>query len=114
MRAPASLIVGYGHRFTWELRLAQGALVLLGGGLAARGVRRFPESIWIVPAVTILIRIALDPVSYGYYYDPALVALLLGGSQLMSHPRVLAGRIAARFPALAVEYRRSPTPSKAA
>jgi hypothetical protein len=103
LRWPADMIVGYGNPFPWELRLAQGAVVVAVGCLVARLVRRLPESIWIVPAAVMLTRIALDPIVYGYYYDPALLALLMAGASLFAHPRALAGRIAS-----AAERSRSP------
>jgi hypothetical protein len=95
LRWPADMIVGYGNAFPWELRVAQGAVVVAVGCLAARAVRRMPESIWIVPAAVMLTRIALDPIVYGYYYDPALLALLMAGSSLFAHPRALARRVGA-------------------
>lgn len=103
LQAPASLIVGYGHPFPWDLRLAEGTAVLLGGVAVARLLRRLPESIWVVPAVIMLLRIRLDPITYGYYYDPALLALFIGGTQLVLHPRALAARIAPRFSVPAVD-----------
>lgn len=99
LRAPATLLVGYGQPLTWPVRVGEGAIVVLAGVAAARALRRLPESVWIVPTVTILVRIALDPLGYGYYFDPALIALLVGGTGLVLHPDVLTGRIARLLPA---------------
>ena len=101
LQGPALLLVGPGRFFSWWMRVAEAAIVVLAGGAVARALRRAPESVWIVPAVIVLVRIALDPMTYGYYYDPALVALLIGTTQLVLHRKELARRLAASFPSLA-------------
>src|SRR5262249_1559617 len=58
--------------FTWYDRIAEGAIVLILGGAVARGTRRMRESIWIVPAAIALVRIALDPMDFDYYWDVPL------------------------------------------
>jgi len=108
LRGPALLLVGSGHEFTWWMRVAEGAAVVVAAGSTARLLRRLPESMWIVPAVAVLTRIALDPMTYGYYFDPALVALLIGGSQLVLHWRELHDRLAAGFPSLTANSARAP------
>ena len=94
---PARLLVGYGHPFTWWLRVAEGATVVIVGGLIARAVRGLRESIWLIPAITQIVRIELDPMTYGYYWDTALIALLIGATQILLHRQDLAVRLAARF-----------------
>jgi hypothetical protein len=97
---PARLLVGYGHPFTWWLRVAEGATVVIVSGLIARAVRGLPESIWMIPAITQIVRIELDPMTYGYYWDTALIALLIGATQILLHRQDLADRLAAHFPTL--------------
>jgi hypothetical protein len=101
LRGPARWLIGYGQQFTWPLRVVQGVIVVLAGASTARVVRGSPESVWIVPTVTVLVRIALDPITAAYYWDTPLVLLLLGTTQILQHRRELEGRIAARFPSLA-------------
>ena len=114
LRGPARLLFGFGHPFIWPLRLVQGAIVVAAGTWAARGLRRSPESVWIVPAVTVLVRIALDPITAAYYWDTPLVILLLGTTLVLQQRDQLAGRIAARFPSLAARSARSDAGSQKA
>jgi hypothetical protein len=74
--------------------------VVIAGGLIARAVRGLRESIWLIPAITQIIRIELDPMTYGYYWDTALIALLIGATQVLLHRQDVAVRLAAHFPAL--------------
>ena len=108
LRGPARWLFGFGHPFIWPLRIVQGVIVVLAGGATARAVRGSPESIWIVPAVTVLVRIALDPITAAYYWDTPLIVLLLGTTQVLQHRHGLADRIAARFPSLAERSNRPP------
>jgi hypothetical protein len=101
---PARLLVGYGHPFTWWLRVAEGATVVVVGGLIARAVRSLRESIWLIPAITQIVRIELDPMTYGYYWDTALIALLIGATQILLHRQDLAARLAARFSTLSSQH----------
>jgi hypothetical protein len=94
---PARLFFGDGHPFTWGMRLVEGATIVGIGCTTARLVRRLPESIWIVPAVTVIIKIGLDPVIYAYYWDTALVMLLLGATHLILYRRQLAERLGDRI-----------------
>jgi hypothetical protein len=54
----------------------------------------------LIPAITQIVRIELDPMTYGYYWDTALVALLIGATQILLHRRDLAARLEARFSTL--------------
>jgi hypothetical protein len=97
LRGVPKLLFGYGREFTWPLRAAEGAVIVSVGGAAAAVTRRIPESTWIVPAATALARIALDPVLFGYYWDTALVILLIGATGVMVHPDDLRDRLASRL-----------------
>ncbi len=85
----------FGNRahFSWSMRLAEALIVVsFGSGLAWR-LRRYGSSTWFVPALTSLCRLALDPVRYGYYWDTALVLLLIGAAPLLVSPRAIAWRM---------------------
>jgi hypothetical protein len=83
-------LFGNGAHFSWSMRLAEAVIVVsFGSGLALR-LRRYGSSTWFVPALTSLCRLALDPVRYGYYWDTALVLLLIGVAPLLVSPRALA------------------------
>jgi hypothetical protein len=88
------LLLGSGHTFTWPMRLVEAAVVVGAGSAVARATRRSELSIWLVPAVTALVRIACDPVTYGYYWATPLVALLVGATILVGRRRELADRVA--------------------
>jgi hypothetical protein len=88
-------VVAPGTAFGWPLRLAQGALALAAGAGVARTVRRSPHALWLVPLAIVLVRIALDPLQSGYYFDglqaPALAGLVLVAAGGL---RLRAGRVA--------------------
>ncbi len=95
------LLLGYEQPFTWPMRLAQGTIVVVAGTFCARALRRLPESVWIVPLVTILVRIGLDPVDLPYYWTAPLAFLLVGAAAIAADPGALRARIGGRFPSLA-------------
>jgi hypothetical protein len=88
-------VVAPGTSFGWSLRLAQGGLALAAGVGVARAARRSPHALWLVPLVIVLVRIALDPLDSGYYFDglqaPALAGLVLVAAGGL---RLRAGRVA--------------------
>jgi len=90
-------LFGDGQTFSWSMRLAEALVVVsFGSGLAWR-LRRYGSSTWLVPALTSLCRLALDPVRYGYYWDTSLVLLLIGAAPLLLSPRALAWRVQDRL-----------------
>jgi hypothetical protein len=91
------LLFGSGGTFTWPMRLGEAVIVVLAGGSVARATRRYELSIWLVPAVTALVRIACDPVDYGYYWATPLVILLIGAVQLIARRHQLAAWMTARL-----------------
>jgi hypothetical protein len=86
-------VFGQGQTFSWPMRLAEGLIVVgFGAGLAWR-LRRFSASTWIVPTLTSICRLMLDPVRYGYYWDTSLVLLLIGVAPLLASPHAAAWRV---------------------
>lgn len=80
--------------FTWTMRLCE-ALVVVGFGCSlALGLRRSASCVWLVPALTSICRILLDPVRYGYYWDTSLLLLLIGLAPVAASPRTVAARAA--------------------
>jgi hypothetical protein len=91
------LLLGSGHAFTWPLRLVEGALIVAAGAGAARAVRGHADGVWLVPGVTALARLPLDPVTHAYYWDTALVIGLVAAVQVVRRRRELARRLAPRL-----------------
>jgi hypothetical protein len=88
-------IFGSGNTFSWPMRLAEAVIVVGFGSALALRLRRYGASAWIVPALTSMCRLALDPVRYGYYWDTSLVLLLIGVAPLLASPRAAAWRVQA-------------------
>ena len=97
IEAGIPLLLFGGGAFTWPMRLAEAAVVVGAGGAVARATRRYELSIWLVPAVTALVRIACDPVDYGYYWATPLVICLVGAVQLVARRHELAAWMTARL-----------------
>jgi hypothetical protein len=79
-----------GQTFSWSMRLAEALIVVSFGSALAWRLRQLGSSTWLVPALTSMCRLALDPVRYGYYWDTSLVLLLIGAAPLLVSPRALA------------------------
>jgi hypothetical protein len=92
--AGLSALLLRGGEFTWYDRIVQGALVVTSGALLARKLRTVPDSIWVVPAIVLLLRIALDPVTNQYYWDGPLIVLLIGGASVIARRHELELRLA--------------------
>jgi hypothetical protein len=86
-------VFGNGNTFSWPMRLAEAVIVVGFGSALALNLRRFDASTWIVPALTSMCRLGLDPVRYGYYWDTSLVLLLIGLAPLLASPRAAAWRV---------------------
>jgi hypothetical protein len=101
-------LFGDGTTFSWTMRLAEAIVVVgFGSSLALALRRRSPACVWLVPALTSICRLLLDPVRYGYYWDTSLILLLIGVAPLLASPRIAADRIAVTLrrsaPRLALE-----------
>lgn len=95
-------VLGEGSAFTWPMRLAESVIVVSVGSAVAVALRRRTGAVtWVAPAATSLSRVLLDPVRYGYYWDPALVLMLVGFALVVASPRAYALRLRARLPAAA-------------
>ena len=93
LRGIDRLVIGAGRPFTWYDRLVEGAVTVSIGFTVGRLVRGLRESVWIVPAATVLVRMCLDPVSYGYYWNTPVVILLIGATAILVDPRGLRLRL---------------------
>ena len=73
-----SVLVDAGSRFTWEMRIVQSAVVVVGGTLAVFGMRRSPHVVWVAPFVIAVLRVITDPLSFGYYWLGAEAVAVAG------------------------------------
>jgi hypothetical protein len=80
----AGLVVGPGAHFGWSLRLAQAALAVGVGATLALRLRRSLHSLWLVPLVVALVRLLLDPVSFGWYWLEVEAIVLVGAGVLLA------------------------------
>jgi len=89
------LVVGPGAHFSWIPRLAQASLAVAGGAALALALRRNVHALWLVPLAVALVRLLLDPVSFGWYWLEVEALVLVGaGLVLMELPaRLPASRI---------------------
>jgi hypothetical protein len=89
---PASVLVHPGTPFGWPFRLLQASLALGAGAAAAVTLRRSVHALWLAPLAVALVRILLDPVSFGWYWLEVEALVLVGAGLLLRElPR--------RFPA---------------
>jgi hypothetical protein len=86
------LVVGPGVHFGWPLRLAQALLAIGAGAALAFALRRSVHSLWLVPLTVALVRLLLDPVSFGWYWLEVEALVLVGAGLVLSE-------LPARFPA---------------
>jgi len=70
--------------FGWPLRVLQAVIVLGVTIPLARRLRTLPAAIFIVPAATAMIRLAIDPMGTFYYWDAPLVMELVGLAAVVS------------------------------
>lgn len=87
-----SLVVEPGTDFGWPLRLLQSSLALAAGAGIALALRRNLHAVWLAPLGLVIVRLVLDPLSYGWYWL-ATEALVLAGAAL------LLTQLPTRFPA---------------
>ena len=77
-----SLAVAPGTEFGWPLRLLQAGLALAAGAGIAFRLRRSIQAVWLAPLGVVIVRLLLDPLSFGWYWLEA-EALVLVGAALM-------------------------------
>ena len=81
-----SLLVPVGTHFGWPLRLLQAAVACGVGGLLARRLRPSLHAVWLVPLSVALVRILLDPVSFGWYWLEVEALALVGAALFVTAP----------------------------
>ena len=86
------LVVGSGAHFGWALRLAQAALAIGAGVALTFALRRTVHALWLVPLAVALVRLLLDPVSFGWYWLEIEALVLVGAGLVLTE-------LPARFPA---------------
>jgi hypothetical protein len=79
-----SLVVAPGTQFGWPLRLLQASLALAAGTCMAFLLRRSLHAVWIAPLAVVLVRLALDPVSFGWYWLETEALVLVGAALLLT------------------------------
>jgi hypothetical protein len=88
-------LFGDGTTFSWGMRLGEAVVVVgFGSSLALALRRRTAACVWLVPALTSICRLLLDPVRYGYYWDTSLILLLIGVAPWLASPRRAADAVA--------------------
>ena len=90
-------LFGRDAAFTWQMRIAEAVIVVgFGSALALALRKRTAACIWIVPAASSLLRVALDPVRYPDYWDTGLILMLIGTAAWFTAPRAFAEQVRRR------------------
>jgi hypothetical protein len=79
-----SLFVAPGAHFGWPLRLLQSALAVTAGGSVALALRRSVHAAWLAPLAVALVRLLLDPLSFGWYWLEVEALVLIGAALLLT------------------------------
>jgi hypothetical protein len=87
-----SLVMHTGAQFGWPLRILQAACAIGAGAALAWRWRRSPHALWLVPGAVALVRIVLDPVSFGWYWLEVEALALVGAGLVLTE-------LPTRFPA---------------
>jgi hypothetical protein len=87
-----SIVIAPGTAFGWPLRLLQSALALAAGAALVFVLRRSVHALWAAPLAVVIVRLALDPLAFGWYFLEPLALVLVGAALLLSE-------LPARFPA---------------
>ena len=83
-----SVFLEPGTRFTWPMRLLQGGLALGVGAALAWPLRRTLHAVWLAPLGVVVVRLALDPVHYPWYWLPVETLALLGAAEFLTSTAV--------------------------
>jgi hypothetical protein len=79
-----SLFVAPGTHFGWPLRLLQASLALGAGTAVALALRRNVYAVWLAPLAVVVVRVLLDPLSFGWYWLEAEALVLVGAGVLLT------------------------------
>lgn len=98
-----SVAVEPGSGFGWPLRLLQASLALAIGAAVALGLRRSIQAVWLAPLGLAVVRILLDPQSFGWYWLQPEALVLCGAALLLTElptrfPSARLGRGASQRP----------------
>ena len=102
-----SIVVEPGTPFGWPLRLLQSALALGAGTAVAVLLRRSRQVVWLAPLAVVIVRLVLDPLSFGWYFLEAVALVLVGAALLFTE-------LPNRFPAARLAQVAEPRPPEAA
>ena len=86
-----SLFVSPGTHFGWPLRLAQAVLAVGAGTALALKLRASLHAVWAAPLAAVLVRLLLDPVSFGWYWLEVEALVLVGAALVVT-------QLPSRFP----------------
>jgi hypothetical protein len=95
-----SLVVEPGSDFGWPLRLLQASLAVGAGTAVACAWRRQLHAVWLAPLAVVIVRVLLDPLSYGWYWQAAQALVLVGAGLVLT-------ALPARFPRKCAPLQRS-------
>src|SRR2546423_5887534 len=101
-----SLVVAPGAHFGWPLRLLQASVAVGAGAVVAVALRSSLQAVWVAPLTVVLLRVLLDPVSFGWYWLEAEALALVGGA-------IVLRELPTRFPSARLGRARR-TPRRAA
>ena len=99
-RVATGTILGFvvtpGTHFGWPLRLLQASLALGAGAAIAVVLRRSVHALWLAPLAVVIVRLVLDPLSFGWYFLEVVSLVLVGAGLLLTE-------LPARFPQARLE-----------
>jgi hypothetical protein len=79
------VVLPAGTHFGWPLRLLQAGIACALGLALARRLRG-RHAVWLVPLTVALVRIALDPLAYGWYWLEVESLVLVGAALVLTVP----------------------------
>jgi hypothetical protein len=82
------LLVEPGTAFTWWMRMVQGGTAVAVGAALAWPLRRTAYALWLAPLAVVVVRLALDPVRYPWYWLAVEVLVLVGAVDVLTSDSV--------------------------
>jgi hypothetical protein len=82
-----SLFVDPGTDFTWWMRVAQGGTALAVGAALVWPLRRTLHAVWLGPLAVVVVRLALDPVRYPWYWLALQILVLVAAVEMSTSSR---------------------------